>query len=105
MAWIQLVLGGPGMAWLIKLVIIAEVALLSRSWAKQLVGFYHSGTIGEVGLAIAFGIVGFFCLNGILEGFEKGNMIGLAAGFMGFCLIAKGFLLIFAPSYLMWLPY
>jgi hypothetical protein len=105
MTWIQLLGSGPWMAWLIKLVVILEVALLSRNWAKQIVGFYHSGPMGEVSLAIAFGVLGFYCLNGIFSGFERGNMLGFAAGLMGIFLIGKGFLLLFAPHYLIFIPF
>jgi hypothetical protein len=97
-------LGGPWMVWLAKIAIVLEVALLSRDWARHLVGIYHSGPLGEAGLAIAFGCVGYACLNGIFEGFDRGNVLGLVVGMLGVFLLTKGFLVLFAPHYLSWFP-
>ena len=106
MSWIlQLFTGGSWLAWLINAVLIVEMSLLSHNWARQFVGVYHSGPFGEAALAAAMGVLGFFCLNGIFEGFERGNMLGLVAGCLGMFLIAKGFLLLFAPHLLAFIPF
>lgn len=105
MSFFQLITSGPWMAWAVKVLLIAEMAFLSRNWAKQLLGVYQSGPFGEAALAFALGLVGYFCLNGIFEGFNRGNMLGLAVGCLGLFLIGKVFLVLFAPHYLPFLPF
>ena len=104
MSWCQIVTG-PWMMWVAKALLLVEMTLLSRSWAKQLTSVYNSGPLGEIALAIALGIAGFFCLNGILEGFDRGNMLGLVSGCLGIYMIAKAFLVLFAPHYLGFFPF
>ena len=103
MSWIQL-FAGSGWVLATKLLLLLEMTLLSRGFAKQLLGVYNSGPLGEIALAIALGVAGFFCLNGIFEGFDRGNMLGLVVGCLGIYLIAKVFLTIFAPHYLGFMP-
>lgn len=105
MSWFSLFQAGPWAAWILNAILILEMALLSHNWAKQLLGVYHSGPVGAAGLAFIMGLIGFLCLNGIFEGFERGNMLGLAAGCLGLFLIGKTFLLLFAPHLLIFIPF
>ena len=105
MSIFQLFASGPWMLWLTKLLLVLEIVFFSHSWTRDLVQFYKSGPVAEVSVAVGMGLMIPICLNGIYEGFDRGNWIGLAAGLFGIWYVATGALAIFMPHLLPYLPF
>lgn len=105
MSVFQLLSSGPWWAWLAKLALVLSVGLSSKTFTDELVAFYDRGPLAEVAVAIAFGITVPSCLNGIYEGFDRGNWLGFSCGLIGIWFLTKGALALFAPQYLSVMPF
>lgn len=105
MSFAQLFSVTPLSMGVVKLVLAVALLMESSAVLAQIRQLYDSGPGGQVGLAIAFGLFIPICLNGLYEGFDRGNWLGLAGGGIGLLFSGKTFLLLFAPQYLGLLPF
>lgn len=105
MSIFQLLSNGPGWAVMAKIALVISLMFSTTSFTDELVTFYESGPMAQALVAMGFGLCVPVCLNGIYEGFDRGNWIGLGYGLVGVWFLSKGALALFAPHYLGVLPF
>jgi hypothetical protein len=105
MSLFHLISSGPWWAWLAKIAIVLGIFFSTKNFTQELVAFYRQGHAAEVAVAVAFGLLVPSCLNGIYEGFDRGNWLGFAFGLVGIWFLTKGTLALFAPQYLTFMPF
>jgi hypothetical protein len=101
----QIFAATPWSLGVVKLILAVALLMESSTLLEQMRHLYQSGPGGQVGLAIAFGLFIPICLNGVYEGFDRGNWLGLAGGGIGLAFTGKAFIFLFAPQYLGLLPF
>lgn len=105
MSIFQLLSSGPWWSMFVKIAVVVGLMFSTGNFTDDLVTFYESGPMAEALVAMGFGLCVPVCLNGIYEGFDRGNIAGLGYGLVGIWFLSKGALALFAPEYLGVFPF